>query len=267
LTQHKLTKLAGFVFVLLLGIYLVLAYFLVPALWAHFEHQPGLANLPMVTTTKQGIPGDPINIGLVGSADEIKTAMAAAGWFSADRVSARTSLEIAGSVMLRRSYIHAPVSTLIYEGRAQDMAFEKPAGRDAAQRHHVRFWKVLDKGEEGRPVWLGAATFDQGVGFSHLTGQITHHISGDVDGERNKLVDDLVKAQRVTTLYQVSGVGPTIGAENGGGDRYYSDGEIRVAVIAPSAAFQGAPPQELQPSALVSYKDMIWAAVTGKQAP
>ena len=68
----------------------------------------------------------------------------------------------------------------------------------------------------------------------------------------------------MSTLYLVSGVGPTIGAENGGGDRYYSDGEIRFAVIAPEAALQNSPPLELPPSALVSYKDLIWAAVSGK---
>ncbi len=261
----KLTKSITSAAVLGFTIYLAAAYLAVPALWAHYEHQPGLAQLPMVTTTRQGIPGDPINVGLVGNAQDIATAMAAAKWYSADPVNSRTSMEIAGSVMLRRAYVHAPVSPLFYDGRKQDLAFEKPAGKDAAQRHHVRFWKVLDKGEEGRPVWLGAATFDQGVGFSHFTGQITHHIGGDVDGERNQLIDDLVSSQRVTTLYQVSGVGPTIGAKNGGGDYYYSDGEIKFAVIAPQAALQNSPPVESLPSAVVFYKDMIWAAATGQR--
>ena len=46
---------------------------------------------------------------------------------------------------------------------------------------HVRFWQVLDKGTDGRPVWLGSVTFDRGVSLSHDTGQVTHHIAPDID--------------------------------------------------------------------------------------
>jgi hypothetical protein len=47
--------------------YTGLAYLALPAVWTHYEHQRGLATLPMVTRTAQGIPGDPINVGLIGS--------------------------------------------------------------------------------------------------------------------------------------------------------------------------------------------------------
>ena len=46
--------------------YGLLAYVVLPAAWTHYEHQKGLADLPMVTRTGQGIPGDPINVGLIG---------------------------------------------------------------------------------------------------------------------------------------------------------------------------------------------------------
>jgi len=46
--------------------YTLLAYLVLPAFWTHYEHQKGLAALPMVTRTAQGIPGDPINVGFVG---------------------------------------------------------------------------------------------------------------------------------------------------------------------------------------------------------
>ena len=99
--------------------------------------------------------------------------MQAAGWYPADPVTARSSVEIAGSVLLDRPYRRAPVSPLFYLGRPEDLAFEKPDGQSADRRHHVRFWKVLDQGQEKRPVWLGDATFDRGVGVSHYTGAIT----------------------------------------------------------------------------------------------
>ena len=154
--------------------YTALAYAVLPAFWTHHEHQKGLANLPMVTRTAQGIPGDPINVGLIGNEKEVLCAMNNAGWFPADPVTFRSSIEIAGSVLLDRAYHDAPVSPLFYLDRREDLAFEKPAGKSADRRHHVRFWTVLDKGEEQRPVWLGAVTFDKGVGVSHFTGAITH---------------------------------------------------------------------------------------------
>ena len=58
----------------------------------------------MVTRTAQGIPGDPLNVGLVGAQHEIIRAISAAGWLPADPVTLRTALEIAGSVLLHRPY-------------------------------------------------------------------------------------------------------------------------------------------------------------------
>ncbi len=157
--------------------YTILAYLALPALWTHYEHQKGLANMPMLTRTAQSIPGDPINVGLIGDEKDVLCAMQAAAWFPADPVTLKSSIEIAGSVLLDRPYHAAPVSNLFYLNRREDLAFEKPDGKSADHRHHVRFWKVLDQGEEKRPVWLGAVTYDRGVGVSHYTGAITHHIA------------------------------------------------------------------------------------------
>src|SRR6266403_913902 len=206
--------------------YALLAYVVLPALWTHYEHQKGLATLPMVTRTAQGIPGDPINVGLVGEQRDVLCAMNAAGWYPADPVTLRSSIEIAGSVLLDRPYRDAPVSPLFYLDRREDLAFEKPVGNSADHRNHVRFWKVLNEGEEKRPVWLGDATFDKSVGVSRYTGAITHHIDADIDAERMLLAADLETAGMVTAKYQVTGVGPTVTGRNGGGDLYYTDGEV-----------------------------------------
>ena len=191
-----------------------------------------LGSLPLVTQTKHHRPGDLINVGLVGSKDEITALMKAAGWTVPVPVSLKSSFKIAGSVALRRAYLTAPVSTLLYQGRAQDLAFEKEVGRSASKRHHVRLWKLRDDGPDGRPLWIGAATFDKGVGFSHRNGAVTHHINGDVDQERGFLMGELSKTLRLNGLYTVAGAGP-VKSKNGGGDVYFSDGDVVVAVIAP----------------------------------
>jgi LssY C-terminus len=209
--------------------YGVLAYVVLPLSWRHYEHQKGLAGLTMVTRTRQGIPGDAINVGLVGAGEDVLCAMHAAGWYPADPITLQSSLKIVGSVILDRPYRDAPVSRLFYEGRHEDLAFEKPAGRSADRRHHVRLWEVLKQGQERRPVWLGAVTFDRDVGLSHYTGQITHHIAPDIDAERNGLIGDLKAAKAVVAIYEVTGIGPTLYGRNGEGDRYYTDGEIKIA--------------------------------------
>ena len=241
--------------------YLALAYLALPALWNHYEHQRRLADLPMVTRTAQGIPGDPINVGLIGDKLDVLCAMRAAGWYPADPVTLRSSIEIAGSVLLDRPYHDAPVSPLFYLGRHEDFACEKPAGGSADRRHHVRFWKVLDQGQEKRPVWLGDATFDRGVGVSHYTGAITHHISADIDAERSLLASDLEAAQMVDAKYQVTGVGVTLAGRNGGGDSYYTDGEVWILRLV-VACQKRTTPADIIPSPMATeIKDQIWHAV------
>jgi LssY C-terminus len=245
---------------ILLG-YISLAYIVLPAFWSHYEHQRRLADLPMVTQTKQGIPGDPINVGLIGNEKEVLCAMNAAKWYPADPVTFRSSIEIAGSVLLDRPYPDAPVSNLFYLGRREDLAFEKPAGKSADRRHHVRFWKVLDKGAENRPVWLGAVTFDRGVGVSHFTGAITHHIGPDIDSERDALAKDIEDAGMVTAKYQVTGVGPTLTGRNGGGDLYYTDGEVWILRLVEDCKARTGPVDVIPSPPATELKDQIWHAV------
>jgi hypothetical protein len=254
---RRVAKLA----LLTLIAYGLLAYVILPALWTHHEHQKGLADLPMVTRTGQGIPGDPINVGLIGDTKDVVCSMHAAGWFPADPITLKSSIEIVGSVLLDRPYKDAPVSNLYYLDRREDLAFEKPIGASADRRNHVRFWKVLDKGQEQRPVWLGAATKDRGVGVSHYTGAITHHIDADIDQERRRLTGDLESAGMVTAKYQVTGVGPTLAGRNGGGDLYYSDGEVWIMRMV-EACRKNTAPADILPSPLATeIKDQIWRQI------
>jgi len=241
--------------------YGLLAYLVLPGFWTHYEHQRGLANLPMVTRTGQGIPGDPMNVGLIGDLGDVVCAMHAAGWYPADPITLKSSIAIVGSVLLDRPYHDAPVSNLYYLGRREDLAYEKPIGASADRRNHVRFWKVLDKGEEGRPVWLGAATQDRGVGVSKYTGAVTHHISPDLDAERLVLASGLEDAGMVEAKYQVTGIGPTIAGHNGEGDLYYTDGEIWVLRLVEACKKREGPAVTIPSPPATELKDQIWHAI------
>jgi LssY C-terminus len=261
--RHSKVKLAIGFLAVVIAVYGLMAYIVLPLAWSHYEHQKGLAGRPMVTRTAQDIPGDPINIGLVGAKNDVLCAMHAAAWYPADPITFRSSVEIVGSVVLDRPYRDAPVSPLYYDGRREDLAFEKPVGTSADRRHHVRFWEVLKEGQEGRPVWLGSVTFDREVGLSSYTGQVTHHIAADIDAERDGLTDDLKTARVLEAIYEVTGVGPTLAGRNGEGDRYYTDGEVEISRIVPGCNKRAEPVVVLDNPPMVEFKNRTWKAIAG----
>jgi hypothetical protein len=242
-------------------VWLVVAYGILPMLWSHYEHNPALAKSPRITRTSDGAPGDPLNVGLVGSPAELRRALEDAGWRVAAGLGVRSDLEIAGSVVLDRPDPTAPVSDLYLFGRKQDIAFEKESGKSAKQRHHVRFWIWEGMDKSDRPLWIGSATFDRSVGFSHRTGQITHHIAADIDSARDGLFTDLTQAGQLEREYQVTGVGETLWGRNGGGDRYFTDGELWVGTISPENQRRAGPPEILSIPPTVAMKNWLFAGL------
>jgi hypothetical protein len=228
-----------------------------PALWTHYEHAPALATVPKVTTTGDGIPGDPLNVALVGTEAEVLAAFRDAGWARPAPIDVRSSVGIAESVVLDRPDPTAPVSSLYLFGRREDLAFEQEVGESAKQRNHVRFWRAAEL-VDGRPLWLGAATFDRGVGLSHRTGQITHHIGPDVDAERDRVIADLKRAGQLRTVFQVTGVGPKWRGRNGGGDPYFTDGELDVGMLKTAGAGRVTTPDVLPNPPALESKRRIW---------
>src|SRR5262245_24172117 len=109
-----------------LGLYLAVAYIVMPMWWSRYEHRhPALADVPDVTHTGSGIPGDPINVVLIGTKSELMKIMVAAKWYPADPLTLHSCLEIAEATVLKRPYDAAPVSSLYLWGRKEDLAFEK----------------------------------------------------------------------------------------------------------------------------------------------
>jgi hypothetical protein len=220
------------VFLALVGGYLLIAYVLLPLFWLRYEHRhPALDELPGITETGDHHPGDPINVALIGTEEQLHRIMLAAGWYPADPVTLRSSLKIAAGTVLRRPYDNAPVSPLFFWGHKQDLAFEKPVGDDPRRRHHVRFWKSAKLDEQGRPLWAGSVTYDERVGLSHTTGQITHRVGPNVDAERDHLFADLEKTGDLTDVQFINGFHKVLSGKNGGGDPWHTDGRLEIGTI------------------------------------
>ncbi|MBM4058365.1 MAG: hypothetical protein FJ275_09045, partial [Planctomycetes bacterium] len=195
------------------------------------QGHPALARCPRHTTTSRGHQGDAVNVALVGNEEELHRVLAAAGWYAADPVTLQTSVRIAADVVLRKPYAHAPVSDLYLWGRTQDAAFEQPVGQSPKQRHHVRFWRSREVDGDGKPLWVGAATYDERVEISRTTWSVTHKISPDIDRERNKVVSDVVRAGMLDGYYWVDRFHHVREGRNGGGDPYFTDRRLAVGVI------------------------------------
>jgi len=229
---QRLWKRIAIVAGVLIVAYLAVAYVTLPIFWIRYaHHHPSLADIPNITHTADGIPGDPLNVTLIGTEIDLKRIMRAAQWYPADPLSLRSRLEIASAAVFEHPYDDAPVSNLYLWGRKEDLAFEQPVGNDPRQRHHVRFWRSDKRDPDGRPVWVGAAIFDERVGLSHTTGQITHHTAPDIDAERDTLFADLQRTGELSEVYFVDGFHHIRQGRNGGGDPWFTDGRLEVGVI------------------------------------
>jgi hypothetical protein len=215
-----------------LAIYLLAAYLLIPFAWKSYaRHHPSFDDHPRITQTSDGHPGDPLNVSLIGTQAQIVAVMQAAKWYPAAALGLKSDLKIAADTLLSRPDDKAPVSNLFLLGRKEDLAFEQPVGNNPRQRHHVRFWKTEDVNDDGRPIWIGSASYDERVGLSHTTGQITHHIAPDVDAERDHVFADLKQTGDLAEEYAVDGYHTKLEGRNGGGDPWHTDGRLFVGVI------------------------------------
>lgn len=231
-SRRSLRKRLLLALVGLLLAWLLIAYLLMPGLWLRYtRHHPALEDLPRITHTKDGIPGDPLNVALAGTEEEVMTIMVAASWYPADPLTLRSCLRIAEATVLERPYETAPVSNLYLFDRKEDLAFERPVGDDPRKRHHVRFWKTEKIYGDGRPIWVGSAVYDEHVGFSKTTGQITHVTAADIDAERDKLFRDLRQTGRLAESYFIDNFHTVREGKNGGGDPWHTDGRLEAGIV------------------------------------
>jgi hypothetical protein len=217
----------------LLAVYLLTAYILLPTFWkGYVRRHPSLADVPNITHTGSGLPGDPINVALIGTKAEVIKIMLAAKWHPADPLTLHSCLEIATASVFKRPDPNAPVSNLYLFGRKEDLAFELAVDNNPRQRHHVRFWQSDKVDDDGRPIWVGSAIYDNHVGINRRTGQVTHHTAADIDAERDKLFHDLKETGKLTEVYFEDDFHKTRKGYNGGGDPWFTDGRLEVGVIA-----------------------------------
>ncbi|MFN7939056.1 MAG: LssY C-terminal domain-containing protein [Bryobacteraceae bacterium] len=156
-----------------------------------------LQNKPSRISTRKGQGSDVINVAFVGTEQELTRAFDSAGWNEARKATVRSVFRGMRDVWEQSFDPYAPMSRMLWDGRAPDLQYQKSLN-SYAKRHHVRIWKAAET-EAGVPLWVGAATHDVQLKFAWRRMHFTHGISSDVDRERQKLHDDLAFAGCIET--------------------------------------------------------------------
>jgi hypothetical protein len=203
--------------------------------------------VPRFTITGDGLPGDPVNLVLIGTLQQLHAAFAIAGWSEADRLGVASSWRMIRAFLLNSSYPSAPFSTLYLYGRSQDIGFQKAIDNSPRKRHHIRFWALslaraeatvgtasfwlnTDRPPRDAPVlWVGAGTKDTGLSLTKLTFQITHATDSDTNAERDYIIAEL-RNNRVIEDVNSYRSGQRLPLEPV--NHYITDGEVTVARLA-----------------------------------
>jgi hypothetical protein len=206
--------------------------------------------VPRFTVTGDGLPGDPVNLVLIGTLQQLRAAFVIAGWSEADRLGVASSWRMIYTFVLNSSYPTAPFSTLYLYGRGQDIGFQKAIDNSPRKRHHIRFWALsLARAEAtvgtasfwlntDRPphdadvLWVGAGTKDTGLSLTQLTFQITHATDSDTNAERDYITAEL-RNNRVIQDVNSYRSGQSLPLEPV--NHYITDGDVTVARLAPNS--------------------------------
>lgn len=172
-----------------------------------------------------------VNFVLVGSEQQVQTALQAASWNLADRDDKLAVLNAVEETYQNKDYLAMPMSTLYLFDRPQDFGYEEAdAYAVVATRHHFRLWKAPFTWD-GQTVWVGAGTHDIGFEKDQRNGKVTHKIDPAVDGERDNIGATLQKANTTKTMNYYLPPDPVQDAKNATGGGYHSDGRLLVVVL------------------------------------
>ena len=171
-----------------------------------------LEQLPCCTLSKEDVPGEPLNVVLIGRFRDSAPAF------------------------IRRNFRFTPTDPRYLFQRPQDVSVSKRDLWVAAQPHLLRAWLTTIR-FRGMPVWVGQVCTPLGGRFALAKDDgAAPPIDPDVDEARNDLVQDLIYSQHVAKIAFVQGVGQVAASsprKTPGGGSYHTDGLRAVLFFEP----------------------------------
>jgi hypothetical protein len=240
-------------FIVLLVLYIGIAYFALPALIRFWRVMIKPNHIPLYVTTRDGIPSDPVNIAVIAkSKHHLIRSMRKAGWEKADKETFTNQMRSGWAMLWGIPYPTAPLSALYLFNRKFDVGFEIVYGKNGSprHRHHVRFWQLTahpgkDHGhfrfwvrhfrrfiQRKSTIWIGAATDDNSIyGIRWFNLQPTHRSHPEPHRERDYIVKTLHESDKVKQLFDVQAGEPFTMQAQSIGNNFICDGKLKIVEL------------------------------------
>jgi hypothetical protein len=189
------------------------------------------STIPRRVQDQQGDPGDMVNFAIIGTQDQVQKAFTAAGWTAVDKTTQDAIVHGLLATLSHESYTEMPMSILYLFGRPQDFSYARADPLAvAAIRHHLRVWRTTET-VNGKPLWVGSATHDNGFEKDQRNGSVTHHIDPNIDEERDFIQQSFAASGMLAGAAYVTPSNPLRTALTATGGSFHSDGRIVVMAL------------------------------------
>jgi undecaprenyl-diphosphatase len=149
--------------------------------------------VPVAIESIAGVALQPVNvIVLARDRSALDAAMDGAGWTKAREPSLGSLLRSGWTAWTGAPEPTAPIAPYFWRSAPNDLSYRAATeGGSAWSGHHARFWRTEFVTAEGLRVFVGGASLDVGLDWGLLERPGT-----DIDGERDRLVADLLGSGR-----------------------------------------------------------------------
>jgi undecaprenyl-diphosphatase len=180
----------------------------------------------------EGREMEPVSLIVIGRDSDLVETFERGGWSVAHRPTPRHVLAEVLAALRAMPDPEAPATPAYYDDRPPTLTFEKADSSSGSirTRHHTRFWRTALCAAPGCiPVWVATASHDVGIELSPRAHLPTHRIDPSIDGERELVKSDLLRAgaRQLATRVEY----PPVRGTNAAGDRFVTDGRIEVLAI------------------------------------
>ena len=175
--------------------------------------------------------GDRVNFFVVGSENQVRSALEQGGWTKVDKNKKQALLDGLLNSLSKQAYVAMPMSELMLFGRIQDYGYAQGDPlKVVSTRHHFRIWKApFTVG--GSTVWAGAGTHDVGFDRDNRNNGVTHRIDPDTDTERDYIASSFAESGMVVKTEYMTAKDTVLTARTATGSEFKSDGRTVIVYM------------------------------------
>ena len=188
--------------------------------------QAAMRQFPERVSTLDEKEADVVNLALIGTREQVASAFVAAGWVGSDKLSKSSLLREFHAFLDHSGYPTAPMRPMRLGNDLPEMTWQKSLNT-YSKRDHLRLWQS-QVAFEGHPLWIGAATHDDGATLSLRNKRFVHRIDPQIDNERTSVIRDLAIAGCVESVSLIERPDISHYLWNATGDPVITDGKLAV---------------------------------------